>query len=583
MSDSTRPSWPRPTPVVGDQSSAAERRADPRGWRFSDAERAALYDVIGARRDVRRFRSDRLNPAMLRRVLAAAHDAPSVGLSQPWRFVIVENDDTRERAATIAERERLRQAAQLEEDAARRMRDLQLDGIREAPIGIVVCCDRRVDAAGVIGRATFPDADLWSCACAIENLWLAARAEGLGLGWVTLFPPDELSSLVAAPEGVETLGWLCLGWPDERPPAPGLERAAWGRRGNLDEVVLWEHWPTEGPRPPRTAVRAPDQQAVVAARDDSDTLLTSFGSLGALDRTIERLLALGIGASDRAALVVVAADHPVASYRVSTFEQSVTRDVLEASVAGVSLGAATAAAAGLELLVVDAGVNGEAVVGARDCRTRGPRGDLVATDAMTCSDAARLLAHGREIALGLAPRLVAIGEVGIANTTVAALLATLLVGLEPEDAVGLGAGGDAETLERKRYVLRAARQRFATTHDLANTSAIETLTCLGGPEFALLAGIVLGTAERGSAIVLDGFATSIAALVATRSEPGVAAHLVAGQRSRERAHDRVLAELGLEPLLDLRLRAGEGVGAVLATQLVMTALRTRSATARVTI
>src|SRR3712207_3581251 len=136
----------------------------------------------------------------------------------------------RDRAAVLTDRERLRQAAQLDPEAGARLLDLQLEGVREAPLGVVVCCDRRTPAAGVLGRATFPDADLWSCAAAIQNLWLAARAEGLGLGWVTLFRPDELADLLGLPDGVVTLGWLCLGWPDERPPAPGLERAAWSRR-----------------------------------------------------------------------------------------------------------------------------------------------------------------------------------------------------------------------------------------------------------------------------------------------------------------------------------------------------------------
>ena len=110
------------------------------------------------------------------------------GTRQPWRFLLVTAAETRERAAVIAERERQRQADLLVEDARRRMLDLQLDGIREAPLGVVVCCDRRAAPAAVLGRATFTDADMWSCACSIENLWLAARAEGLGLGWVTLVP-----------------------------------------------------------------------------------------------------------------------------------------------------------------------------------------------------------------------------------------------------------------------------------------------------------------------------------------------------------------------------------------------------------
>jgi nicotinate-nucleotide--dimethylbenzimidazole phosphoribosyltransferase len=259
--------WARPVPVVGDTSSAAERAAQPQSWRFGDPERRAFYDIVMARRDVRRFRPDPLPPALVERLLAAAHAGPSVGHSQPWRFLLVAEASTRERAALVAERERQRQANLLAEDARRRMLDLQLDGIREAPLGLVVCCDRRAAPAGVLGRATFPDADMWSCACAIENLWLAARAEGLGLGWVTLFPPEELASLVGLPPGVETLGWLCLGWPDELPPGPGLERAGWSRRAPSPWCCTSDGAPVANrPLPPRCALRTRTPWLALATR-----------------------------------------------------------------------------------------------------------------------------------------------------------------------------------------------------------------------------------------------------------------------------------------------------------------------------
>ena len=277
------------------------------------------------------------------------------------------------------------------------MLDLQLDGIREAPLGVVVCCDRRAAPAGVLGRATFPDTDMWSCACAIENLWLAARAEGLGLGWVTLFPPEELAALVGLPPGVETLGWLCLGWPDERPPAPGLERAGWSRRAPLDTVVLHERW--DGVGPPATSF-APDCALPTSAlwsraHDQADRLLTPPGSLGVLDRALERLVALGIGSVENGSLVLVAADHPVTRHGVSTYPSTVTREVLEATVAGESLGAAAARAAGLRVVAVDAGVDGGPVAGALDFRPGGQRGDLVEEDALTESDTERLVQLGQ--------------------------------------------------------------------------------------------------------------------------------------------------------------------------------------------
>jgi nicotinate-nucleotide--dimethylbenzimidazole phosphoribosyltransferase len=576
--------FPRPVPLIGDRTSASQRSADPTGWAFPGPDREALYRVIGARRDVRRFRPDPVPADVLDRVLGAAHAAPSVGHSQPWRFVVVSDDALRDRAAVLTDRERLRQAALLDPDAGRRLLDLQLEGVREAPLGVVVCCDRRSPAAGVLGRATFPDADLWSCAAAIENLWLAARAEGLGTGWVTLFRPDELAGLLGLPDGVVTLGWLCLGWPDERPPEPGLQRAGWSRRMPLADVVLTDRWPADAdaPPPPASRLRAPDQAAVVGARDRADRLLTPPGSLGVLDRAVDRVVALGRGGTTGGRLVLVAADHPVAARGVSAYEVRTTRDVAAAAVAGTALGVSAARAAGLGTTVVDAGVAGDPVPGAVAARPVGPRGDLVTAAALTGEDTAALLATGRRLgAEAAAAGLVLLGEVGVGNTTPAAALACGLLDLDPADVVGLGAGADSAMLDRKRAVVTAAVGRARDACPGLAADPVRALGELGGPEIAVLAGVTLGAAGAGAPVVLDGFAASLAALVAVGLEPGVQACLVAGQRSRERGHEAVLQHLGLEPLLDLRMRAGEGAGAALAAGLLLQGLRMRRETARV--
>jgi nicotinate-nucleotide--dimethylbenzimidazole phosphoribosyltransferase len=569
--------WQRPVPLIGDVTTAVGRASDPAGWAFPESQREALYAVLGARRDVRRFRPDSVDPATLTRVLGAAHSAPSVGHSQPWRFVVVREPGTRERAALMADRQRFRQAAMMDADAARRLLDLQLEGIREAPLGVVVCCDRRAAPAGVLGRATFVDADLWSCACAIENLWLAARAEGLGVGWVTLFDPVELSGLLGLPDGVVTLGWLCLGWPDERPPEPGLQRTGWARRLPLADVVIEERWPTrDEPAPPLSRLRAPDQTAVVGARDEADVLLTPPGSLGALDRALDKVVALGHTDLDDGALVLAAADHPVLAHGVSAYPDHVTREVLLAAAAGEAMGVVTARTAGLAAELVDAGVSGPPVPGVHRLSCLDPRGDLVTENAMSGRDTSRLLDAGRDIGARTGHRgLIALGEVGVGNTTVAAALTGGLLGADPAEVVGLGAGADSAMLERKLAIVREALRR-----DFDRGDPLAVLAALGGPEFAVLAGVVLGAASVGAVVVLDGLATSVAALVATRLEPAVAANLVAGQRSRERGHRLVLVELGCEPLLDLRIRAGEGVGACFAAGVLRQAMAVRTATAR---
>jgi len=560
--------YERPVPLIGDATTAHERATDLDGWAFAADQRHALHAVIAARRDVRRFRPDDIDDSTLELLLQAAHKAPSVGHSQPWRFIVVRDADTRAKAAWLADQERLAQAAGLDEDSARQLLTLQLEGIREAPLGLVVCCDRRSEAAGVLGRATFADSDMWSCACAIQNLWLAARAAGLGVGWVTLFRPADLTELLSIPDGVETLGWLCVGYPDERQTAPGLERFGWSKRQPLTDLVMTDRWQSaSAPKPPRSRVQAPAQRAVVDARDHADELLTPAGSLGVLDKALDRVIACLGMATRRATLVLAVGDHPVADLGVSAYERSVTSEVLAAAEAGESIGVRAADAAGLAWTVVDAGSS---------------TGDLVSTNALTDLRTAQLINDGNQLGARLAmDGLVLLGEVGIGNTTVAAALTAALLDLPAAAVVGLGSGADTGMIERKAAVVAAAVQRWHVQSGDA-LDAVELLTMLGGPELALLCGVVLGAAEAGGVVVLDGLATTVAAALACTIDPAVSAHLVAGQRSNERAHSDVLRFLGLEPLLDLRLRAGEGVGAVLATRLLLDGLEMRRTTARTT-
>jgi nicotinate-nucleotide--dimethylbenzimidazole phosphoribosyltransferase len=215
-------------------------------------------------------------------------------------------------------------------------------------------------------------------------------------------------------------------------------------------------------------------------------------------------------------------------------------------------------------------------------RPQDPRGDLVNAPAMSARDTERLVEAGRRLGLqeGTAG-VVALGEIGVGNTTVAAALACGLLGAEPANVTGLGSGSDTAMLDRKRDVVTAAVTRARAAHRGLADSPMLALAELGGPEFAVLAGVTLGAAEAGAVVVLDGFAVSLAALAAVQLEPAVQASLIAGQRSREAGHGLVLTHLGCEPLLDLRMRAGEGVGGVLATGLLLDALLLRAETAQV--
>ena len=440
------------------------------------------------------------------------------------------------------------------------------------------------DPAGVLGRATFPDADLWSCACAVENIWLTARAHGLGMGWVTLFEPDELKALLGLPDGVVTLGWLCLGWPDERPPAPGLERHGWSRRLPLAEVVLRDRWPHAAePAAPRDRAATAVGGARVRVRDREDRLLAAPGSLGLLGETLVRVR---IRRSPRrpGTLVIAAADHPVADLGVSAFSRSTTRLIARALAAGAGQGAAMARVVGLQVCLADCGIDGDHIEGWRDFRPSGPRGDLASADALDRDAVAWLLAAGDRMGHELAAAgPVALGEVGIGNTTVASTLAAALLAAPADQVIGRGVGSDTAMIARKQGVVEQAlarmAQRLPPAGQLSRSRVEDLLGGVGGPEQAFLTGVCLGVADAGGLVVLDGLLTATSALAAVRHRPEVQAHMIAGHVSAEPGHLRVLDALGLEPLLDLRLRAGEGVGAVLALSLIAQATQARRMTA----
>jgi 5,6-dimethylbenzimidazole synthase len=207
---------------------------------FSDAERAAVYRAIGERRDMRHFAGGTVAPEVLGRLLGAAHQAPSVGLMQPWRFIRITQGELRGRIKALVEQERLRTAEALGERTDAFMK-LKVEGIDDcAELWVAALMDNR--EPHIFGRRTLPEMDLASLACAIQNLWLAARAEGLGLGWVSLFDPQALAELLGMPAGAKPVAVLCLGPVTEFYPAPMLVMENWAEERPLSDMLFENQW-----------------------------------------------------------------------------------------------------------------------------------------------------------------------------------------------------------------------------------------------------------------------------------------------------------------------------------------------------
>lgn len=210
--------------------------------RFSDPEIAAVYRAIAERRDMRHFRPDPVDPALLQRLLWAAHHAPSVGFMQPWRFIRVTDRALREQMHALVETERQATAQALGERQDDFMR-LKVEGLLDAgEVVVVALADAR--EKHIFGRRTLPEMDLASVACAIQNMWLAARAEGIGLGWVSIFDPVELARLLGMPAGARPVAILCIGHVEAFYPRPMLEMEQWAERMPIDSVMAENSWPT---------------------------------------------------------------------------------------------------------------------------------------------------------------------------------------------------------------------------------------------------------------------------------------------------------------------------------------------------
>jgi 5,6-dimethylbenzimidazole synthase len=216
---------------------------------FAEGERDAIYKVIRARRDVRHgFLPEPLPDPLLTRLLRAAHDAPSVGLMQPSRFIIIRSLAIRRQVHSAFQHANQQALARYEGERHDQYAALKLEGILEAPQNLCIVCDAENEQGHGLGRQTMPQTAVYSTVCAVQNLWLAARAEGVGVGWVSILSPDALRTILNIPAHITPVAYLCLGYVETFGNEPELERVGWERRAPLKSVVFEETY-TPGEKP----------------------------------------------------------------------------------------------------------------------------------------------------------------------------------------------------------------------------------------------------------------------------------------------------------------------------------------------
>ncbi len=555
---------------------------------YPQDQRDAVYRVISERRDVRRgFRPEPVEAEVLGRVLAAAHAAPSVGFSQPWDFIVITDHARRARVRSLAQRSRQEYEAALPGARTRAFDRLKTEAILEAPVNIAVTCDPTRGGRHTLGRHAQPQTAAYSAVLAVANLWLAARAEGLGIGWVSFFDERELAAELGLPGHLEVVAYLCVGYVSEFGAEPELELSGWARRRPLAWAVHSEQYGRRGLPglaaadlidDVRAAIRPLDADAMAAARHRQAMMTKPAGSLGWLEDLSVQMSGLA-GACppplpEPAAVAVFAADHGVHAQGVTPWPQEVTGQMVANFLAGGAVVNAFAAQAGAEVVVVDVGVNGDLdqVPGLLPRKiARGTR-DFTAGPAMSRDEAVAAIGVGIEVARDLVTagnRCLLTGDMGIANTTASAALICAFTGQDAAVVTGRGTGIDAQMLARKIDVVRRGLARHAPDPG----DPVGTLAAVGGFEHAALAGFIIAAAALRVPVIMDGVIAGAAALAACALAPGAACCLVAGHRSAEPGHAVSMEHLGLRPLVDLGLRLGEGTGALLALPIVASAIR----------
>ena len=548
---------------------------------FSSVEQDVIHRLILARRDIRQFRPDPISEGAIGRILEAAHAAPSVGLMQPWNFILIDSLDIRRKIKASFEAVNSKEKSKLEGDARSGLyKSLKLEGILEAPLNIAVTCDHSRGGSFVLGHAPMRQTSLYSVCLAIENLWLAARVEGIGVGWVSILEPGVVTEILELPPEVELVGYLCIGYPLEFRPKPLLEEVGWKRREKLQPFVFANRW--SNPRAlavPRFALleeplHQPDAKIVQAAQQKIDRKTKPQGSLGVLEQLAVRLASLQRTLEPtltRKRICVYAGTHGITAEGVSAYPSEVTGQMVLNFLHGGAAINVLARHGGIELHIIDTGVDAtwpDEVANQpnfflRPVR-RGTR-NFLNEPAMTPEECEQAIEIGHEqvrSALEQGVQLLGIGEMGIGNTTAASCLLAALCGISPDEAVGRGTGVNDTVLAQKTEVVTEAIKRYSVA--ASGQLGLYWLQVVGGFEIAAMTGTILAAAQANLPIVVDGFIATAAAAAAFQVEPRSRDVCFFSHRSDERAHGKALRALRVEPLLDLKMRLGEGTGAALA-------------------
>jgi nicotinate-nucleotide--dimethylbenzimidazole phosphoribosyltransferase len=536
-----------------------------------------LEDLLKLRRDTRHFTNEPVPDAVLERALQAGHMAPSVGLTDATRYYIIRSaevkravkqlfDEYNDKAEKLIETEQQKSAYQA----------LKLEGITDAPLGLIVCYDRSVLNEFTIGTIASNDTIRSSAVCAIQNIWLSLTEQGYSMGWVSILNYHRFKEILNLPDEIEPLGYFCVGRPStDYEQQPMLQQLGWKMKSakpSVKEIGMLHKASASENEPLGVQAAASISVQLKASIDGKTKPLGSLGILEELAQQIGEVFGTLNPQITEPHLVVFAADHGIAHHGVSAYPQEVTRQMVNNFLEGGAAINVFCRQHKINLKVVDAGVNYDFATNAELIVHKIARGtqSFLYTAAMSADELDLCLEAGAAVTAQIQAdgcNTIGFGEMGIGNTSSASVLMSMLYDLPLEQCIGKGTGVNEDQLLKKREILQLAIDRYEGTNDVKRLMAY-----FGGFEIIQIAGAILEAKRRNMLILVDGFICTVAFLCAFKLNAAVKNNAVFCHQSDEQGHRLLLDKLNVKALLKLNLRLGEGTGCALAFPLLQSAV-----------
>jgi nicotinate-nucleotide--dimethylbenzimidazole phosphoribosyltransferase len=540
-----------------------------------------LDEILRTRRDTRHFTADEVPEEVITKALEAGHTAPSVGLTDTTKYYIIKSAAVKQAIKQLFE-EYNQKASKLitNESQKAAYSALKLEAIVDAPMGLVIGYDRSVLNDFSIGTIASNETLKFSSVCAVQNIWLSLTAQGYSMGWVSILNYYQFKKILGLPEEIEPIGYFCVGKPaSDYGKQPMLQQLNWKNKSKAPAVAEIEFLK----QPTLPIVKEKEHTTSI----NQDELLNSelqylidhktkpTGSLGLLEK-----MALQIGAVFNSQqpvisnphIVVFAADHGIAQHDVSAYPQEVTRQMVENFLSGGAAINVFCKQHSIALTIVDAGVNYDFKPNAMLVNHKIGRGtqSFLNQPAMSFMEVEECLSKGAKVVNAIYKKgcnTIGFGEMGIGNTSSASVLMSLLCNIPINECIGKGTGVNDERLLKKQAVLKQAIDNYKGDEEL-----FSILEHFGGFEIIQMAGGMLGAFKNNMLILVDGFISSVAFLIAFKINNEIKRNAIFCHSSAEKGHVLLLDYLKVETVLQLGMRLGEGTGCAVAFPIVKSAV-----------